>query len=312
MNQANRFPVESANLSHVNAKKSSSVKNGLSLSSLWSFLLTLVFLRRYTLSNTEKQNYLDAVTCLSRKPSLPEIHSKFPGTRNRYDDFVAVHANQAPYIHWVVSSLTFCCIIKTIRTNTVLPQGFFMAWHRYFVAMYEKALREECDYKGAQPYWNIADDLASGRDVNRWGIFSNTSGFGGNGPYDPNPPGPNQFNLTGSGGGCVPAGPFGVGSTFKVSFDLTGDVSTSHPQCLRRSFAWPNITMGAQKNVDILFSQPNFTMFNERIDPILTTGIPSIHSSVHAGIGGGAGPFSNAFVSPAGKSHKAFATKENL
>ena len=100
-----------------------------------------------------------------------------------------------------------------------------MQWHRYFVVVYEKALREECGYQGAQPYWNVSNDIASGQNMNLWGIFSNTIGFGGNGPYDPNPPGPNEFNLTDSDSGCVPAGPFGVGSTFKESSRLI-----PHPQ----------------------------------------------------------------------------------
>lgn len=32
-----------------------------------------------------------------------------------------------------------------------LQQAIFLAWHRYFVWQYEKALREECGYKGYQP-----------------------------------------------------------------------------------------------------------------------------------------------------------------
>ena len=60
------------------------------------------------MSNIEKKNYLNAVNCLALQPTLPAIHSKFPGTINRYDDFVAVHNKQTPSIHWVVSSLAFC------------------------------------------------------------------------------------------------------------------------------------------------------------------------------------------------------------
>lgn len=50
--------------------------------------------------------------------------------RNRYDDFVAIHANVTPTIH---------------------ATGNFFTWHRYFLWMYEKALREECEYDGYQP-----------------------------------------------------------------------------------------------------------------------------------------------------------------
>jgi hypothetical protein len=30
-------------------------------------------------------------------------------------------------------------------------KGHFILWHRYFVATYEKALRNECGYEGGQP-----------------------------------------------------------------------------------------------------------------------------------------------------------------
>ena len=48
----------------------------------------------------------------------------------QYDDFVATHQNQTPFIHF---------------------SGTFLGWHRYFVWHYEQALRNECDYKGYQP-----------------------------------------------------------------------------------------------------------------------------------------------------------------
>lgn len=30
-------------------------------------------------------------------------------------------------------------------------QGNFFTWHRYFVYAYEKALRDECGFRGTQP-----------------------------------------------------------------------------------------------------------------------------------------------------------------
>jgi tyrosinase len=69
---------------------------------------------------------LNAVICLTKK----NAKSGIAGTVHRYDDHVAVHNNQTPAIHWV---------------------GHFTLWHRYFVATYEKALRDECGYTGGQP-----------------------------------------------------------------------------------------------------------------------------------------------------------------
>ena len=52
------------------------------------------------------------------------------GPRVKFDDFVVVHIQQTLEIHY---------------------SGIFPPWHRWFVFQYEKALREECGYKGYQP-----------------------------------------------------------------------------------------------------------------------------------------------------------------
>jgi tyrosinase len=36
-------------------------------------------------------------------------------------------------------------------TLNIHISGIFFAWHRQFVWLWEKALREECGYKGYQP-----------------------------------------------------------------------------------------------------------------------------------------------------------------
>lgn len=53
-----------------------------------------------------------------------------PGARSRFDDFTVVHIQQTLQIHYT---------------------GNFQPWHRFFTWSYEKALREECGYKGYQP-----------------------------------------------------------------------------------------------------------------------------------------------------------------
>lgn len=79
------------------------------------------------MSEPQKKSYLSAVSCLTTKTAKSGI----AGTVNRFDDHMAVHSDQTPNIHWV---------------------GHFILWHRYFVATYEKALRDECGYTGGQPY----------------------------------------------------------------------------------------------------------------------------------------------------------------
>lgn len=67
--------------------------------------------------------------CLQSKPSQADPE-KFPGALSRYDDFVATHMTQAGQLH---------------STPHLLPA------HRYYIWLYEKALREECGYEGYQP-----------------------------------------------------------------------------------------------------------------------------------------------------------------
>ncbi|KAJ3034647.1 hypothetical protein HK097_004440 [Rhizophlyctis rosea] len=133
------------------------------------------------LKKSEQKSYLNAVLCLAKKPTIAKRSA--PGAISRYDDFVGVHAKQTPEIHFV---------------------GYFLHWHRYFVHAYEKALREECGYKGAQPYWDYTYDVTKGGNMTSWPLFDKTYGFGGNGPYVPYV----SFIPGRTGGGCVQDGPF--------------------------------------------------------------------------------------------------------
>ena len=87
---------------------------------------------RSAFSTAEKKDYIKAVQCIAQlPPKFPK--SVCPGCQNRFDDFVATHIRQTFSIH-----------------NT----GNFLPWHRYFTYAYEKTLRDECGYKGYQPYYN--------------------------------------------------------------------------------------------------------------------------------------------------------------
>jgi len=48
----------------------------------------------------------------------------------QFDDFIVTHVQQTLTIHFT---------------------GNFQPWHRWFVYVYERALRDECGYKGYQP-----------------------------------------------------------------------------------------------------------------------------------------------------------------
>ncbi|KAJ9624310.1 hypothetical protein H2204_010866 [Knufia peltigerae] len=84
------------------------------------------------LSVDEKHQYIDAVSCLRRKPS------RFNSTNmSLYDDFPRIHARVGSYAH---------------------QSAPFFAWHRYLIHLYEKTLREECEYEGNLVYWDWTQD----------------------------------------------------------------------------------------------------------------------------------------------------------
>lgn len=57
------------------------------------------------MTKSDQLGYIDAILCLMTKPAqTANIHT---GARSRYDDFQAVHIDQADYIHWCVCKLDF-------------------------------------------------------------------------------------------------------------------------------------------------------------------------------------------------------------
>ncbi|KAK3209470.1 hypothetical protein GRF29_69g1908836, partial [Pseudopithomyces chartarum] len=193
---------------------------------------------RRQLTPRQKKSYLDAVLCLANTTAI----SGLPGAINRFDDYHAVHAEQKPYIHWV---------------------GHFILWHRYFVATYEQALRSECGYKGAQPYWNwsldATPDSPNSTTVYHPSIFGPHLAFGGNGPKVVPTPEQNRLNITGgTGGGCIPNGPFAAPAFY---------VNIPSKQCLRRDFVpWIMNSFADPQLVTRLLSQPDYTAFARDVE----------------------------------------------
>ena len=58
---------------------------------------------RRTLSVADRKSYIAAVKCVQAKPSIYPPGA-VPGSIGLFDDFVAVHLNQTPFIHLTVSS----------------------------------------------------------------------------------------------------------------------------------------------------------------------------------------------------------------
>ncbi|PMD35222.1 Di-copper centre-containing protein, partial [Hyaloscypha variabilis F] len=251
---------------------------------------------RTTLLPKERQAYTDAVNCLMSKPSriFTTDPSIAPGARSRFDDFTAVHIN---------------------NTLTIHATANFLSWHRLFTWTYEQALKEECGYAGAQPYWNWA--ITALDPVNSPVFDGSPYSMGGNGAYEAHnctnaiastatPP----LNCIppGAGGGCVETGPF---KNHTVNFapvapsliepGLNGSLPflSYDPRCLKRDVSvW--VSSNWTKDVDIadLINQnPDIYWFqtimqgNGFID-----GFFGVHAAGHYTIGGD--PGGDFFASP--------------
>ncbi|EAW10804.1 putative polyphenol monooxygenase [Aspergillus clavatus NRRL 1] len=178
------------------------------------------------LTKRERTGYIDAVFCMRKLPSvLPG--DKYPGVKDRFDDFVATHINYTSNIH---------------------NDGLLLPWHRHFLYLFEKALRDECGYTGHLPYWDWSryDNV----NLTHTALFDNSpTSLSGDGAYNPNEQTictPEGCMGRGTGGGCVTGGPFAdwpthLGPFQLVSLDqlyrpLSQDAFRYNPRCLQRSF----------------------------------------------------------------------------
>ncbi|EAW12056.1 tyrosinase family protein [Aspergillus clavatus NRRL 1] len=209
-----------------------------------------------SLSRHERLDYINAIKCMQQRP--PHLSSEeYPAVRHRMDDFTATHVNYATQIH----------------TN-----GALVGWHREFLWLWEQALRDECGYRGAVPYWNwsLYPDLASSP------LFDGSpTSFSGDG--DPN------ANY------CVTNGPFVSMQTHfsdgsGVSYGRPANKFDYTPHCLRRRL---NSTMtSVYSNADAvaqLLASPDIIAYQERndyyMDPVKREETLGLHPAGHRAVG---------------------------
>lgn len=146
------------------------------------------------MNQAEKEHYIASARCLLTQPSALSH-----GSSSLYEDF--------PYIHAHIGYSTH-------------NSASFLPWHRYFLHIYENALREHCNFTGTGlVYWDWTLDAAA---LETSPVFSPTSGFGGDGD-------PEGEITVGRSGRCVINGPF---SDVNASYY---DVKVQ-PHCLSRGF----------------------------------------------------------------------------
>ncbi|KAH9478721.1 Tyrosinase P [Psilocybe cubensis] len=220
-----------------------------------------------TLTDNQKSDYIKAIKCLQSKPALQPVIKE---AKTRFDEFQAYHIAIADTVHLV---------------------GQFLPWHRLFVKSYETALREECGYKGANPYWDWSQDAA---EFAQSPVFDPVTGFGGDGvpgtytlpPYgnDSKIYDPHMFV------GCVQNGPF---AQYPLSIG-PGKLVTDH--CLTRGI---NNTYSSKylsaAAVALATRLPTFELFHVQLEGEPLTPDHGIHDGGHIAIGG---EMSNFYSSP--------------
>ncbi|KAL8809453.1 MAG: hypothetical protein Q9200_003400 [Gallowayella weberi] len=220
----------------------------------------------------DRIDYTNAVHCLQKKANQIS-NDRVPGARSRFDDVIASHIFQSPFIHF---------------------SGIFLHWHRYYTYIYDQLLRTECAYTGPQPYW---DWTLSYKDPRKSKIFDGSpDSMGSNGEFIPGRNGTfttafgrNATIPPATGGGCVTSGPFknytvNLGpAVFEPRVSRTG--LDYNPRCLKRdvSLDFANNT----KPTDVVELIGGYSTLESFTDFLERRG--GLHGSGHFTIGGDPG-----------------------
>ncbi|TVY36278.1 Tyrosinase [Lachnellula subtilissima] len=148
-----------------------------------------------TLSTDEKLAYLDAVVCLTKTPSV------IGRNQTVFEDFPWTHNNKGMSAHYAAP---------------------FLAWHRYFLHVYEAKLRDVCHYSGSLVFFDWQLNV---HDLPAAPIWDPITGFGGDG----NATGVRTVNTA----SCVTDGPF-------ANLQVQYYADEAKPHCLSRGFQAPD------------------------------------------------------------------------
>jgi tyrosinase len=188
-----------------------------------------------------------------------------------------------------------------------------LTWHRYFTWAYEQVLKNECGYKGTQPYYQWA--YWAQDPTKSPALDGSPTSLSGDGAYvagrnNTCVPSPDQCGISippGNGGGCVTKGPFKnwqvnlgpvapVLTDFKPNPEFTG--LGYNPRCLRRDIS-KAASSGWSKDTDIVSLIQNnndFLSFSSRMQGDFPNGFLGVHTAGHFTVGGD--PGGDLFASP--------------
>ena len=99
-----------------------------------------------TLTAAEQQNYISAVKCLSTKPSILGHNGTL------YDDFPWVHKYTSGNSKYTCDHLAANAPLSDqYFPPTAHKSAPFLPWHRYYLHIYETALKQQCSFKSTLP-----------------------------------------------------------------------------------------------------------------------------------------------------------------
>ncbi|KAM0472491.1 hypothetical protein ACHAP7_008644 [Fusarium lateritium] len=168
----------------------------------------------------------------------------------------------------------------------------FLPWHRYFIHVYEGALRD-CGYTSCATYWDWTKDV---KKLAKSPVMSSKLGLGGDGSDT------RKENINGA-IKCVIDGPF---SNLRPSYyGVSARVRQLIPHCLHRNLAdgetansinFSKLYNGT--NVAIVQKEATFATFHDLLEQ-------GPHQAIHSAIGGEMNPA----TSPNGKYHTIFSKR---
>lgn len=143
-------------------------------SDYWSDRCTTINQRKSwaALKDDEKLEYIRAEKCLMESNPINDsdpsyISNEYGTIQNIWDQLSHTHMVESNHIHHT---------------------GQFLPWHRYFVRVHEMLLQTQCNYTGAQPYWDETGDTESYQGhMGDSPVWDATTGFGGNGTGSQSP-----------------------------------------------------------------------------------------------------------------------------